>query len=89
MKKLQLEPTCIEKLQPSLSPTELMFIMLIHNLIMLSGQHISRNLPEPGDLSYGHRPCRRLHWGWEAEGFPWAHLLIDREGGEAASITIS
>lgn len=56
-----------------------MFILFFHNLIMLSGQHISRNLPEPGDLGCGHRPCRGLHWDWEAEGFPRAHLWMGKE----------
>ena len=69
----------LERLQPSFSDTELMFIMVFHNLIMLNGQHISGNLPEPGDLGCGHRPCRGLHWSWEAEGFPRAHLLMGKE----------
>lgn len=54
--------------------------MFIHNLIVLGGQHIAGNLLEPGDLGCGHRPCRRLHWSREAEGFPWTLLLIGEEG---------
>lgn len=69
----------LERLQPSFRHTELMFIMFFHDLIMLSEQHISGNLPEPGDLSRGHRPCRGLHGGWEAEGFPRAHLRMGKE----------
>lgn len=71
--------TPIETLQPPRSHTELMFIMFIHKLIVLSGRHISGNLPEPGDLGYGHRWCRRLHRCWEAEGFPWALLIGKQE----------
>lgn len=57
-------------LQLSLSHTPPMFIMFIHRLIMLSGQHISGNLPEPGTLGCGHRARRRL---------PWALLLTGEE----------
>lgn len=58
--------------QPPLSHTELMFSVFIHKLIVLSGQHMCGNVPGPGDLGCGHRRCRRLHWNWEAEGFPCA-----------------
>lgn len=73
----------------SLSLTELTFIMFIHDLTVPSGQHISGNLPEPGDLGCGHRPCRRLHWSWEAEGLPRALLLIGKDERLRASPFLS
>lgn len=47
-----------------------MFILFFHNLDYAQWTAHLQNLPEPGDLGCGRRPCRGLHWDWEAEGFP-------------------